>query len=314
MPLLAWIGTAMEIIKKYVSRIVIAIKNIRCAKKPQNEKIKRKSLWRLLLIGAVSGLIALVVILTLLTPDSVPPPAPPTPAPTPSAPLAPSPAPAPTPPPPPQAPTPTPTPTPIPKPTPVPEEKEGLVILNHSSYIDHSGYLHVVGKLQNIGSRNTELNRVTVTFFDSEGASVMTASNYSYLDILTLGQKSPFEVIFSSPPIVTNYKLETTWRMTTKEPYLDIEIEESSLGEIGERGKALLTGKVINREDEAMDVVMIVATFYDESGEVIGTGFTFSDISPLRSGESSGFTMMVVPQVADFMGNYSLQAEGHKEA
>ena len=205
-------------------------------------------------------------------------------------------------------------PSPTPTPTPPPEVKEGLMILSHSSYIDHSGYLHVVGELQNIGSKNTELNRVTVTFFDSEGAPVVTASNFSYLDILISGQKSPFEVIFSSPPLVTNYKLETTWRVTTEEPYLDIEIEESSLREIGEGGKALLTGRVINREDEVLDVVMIAATFYDESGKVIGASFTFSNVSPLRSGDSSGFTMVVAPQVANFTKGYSLQVEGHREA
>ena len=80
-----------------------------------------------------------------------------------------TPAPAPPPPTPVPPPAPSPKPTLPPTPTPAPEVKEALVVLSHYSYIDNFGYFHLVGEVENVGSQNTELNKVTVTFFDDEG-------------------------------------------------------------------------------------------------------------------------------------------------
>lgn len=200
--------------------------------------------------------------------------------------------------------------TPAPTPTPPPESEEYLAILSHSSYVDRLGYLHIVGELQNIGSKNTELNKVMATFFDSEGVPVVTASNYSYLGILIPGQKSPFEITFSSPPPVKNYKLERAWEVTERSTYAAFDITDIST-EVDDEGQYWLHGRVKNIGGTPVNVVVLVSSFYDELGEVIATGFTFGDVMPLPPGETSMFTMVVDANVTPTIYTYSLQAEGY---
>lgn len=195
-----------------------------------------------------------------------------------------------------------------PSPTP-PEVKEGLAILSHSSYIDDFGYFHLVGEVENVGSQNTELNKVAVTFFDSSGTPVVTASNYSYLDILIPGQKSPFEITLSTAPPVVNYKLESTWQVTTREPYMDLNIQGITL-EREEQDWGYLSGQIRNTGSEMVDVTIIVGTFYNGDGKVVGATLTFSDILPLGPRESSPFATIVNPQVVRAMQTYLLQAQG----
>jgi len=224
---------------------------------------------------------------------------------------------------------PTPTPTPTPSPpfptpiltpplpsatttTPLPEEKECLVVLSHSSYVDYSGYLHIVGELQNIGSQNTELNKVVAIFFDIEGTAIVTASNYSYMNVLTPGQKSSFEILFFSPPAASNYKLETTWQITNKEPHQGIAIKSSSV-EVDEEGWGLIVGELGNESNEIANAVLVIGTFYNKYQQVIGATFAVPNVLPLKPGESCSFTVVVDPHIVRAMDTYSLQTECHKE-
>ncbi len=157
----------------------------------------------------------------------------------------------------PSPPLPTPSPTPIPAPTPMPtppaEVKEGLAILSHSSYVDDFGYFHLVGEVENVGSQNTEMNKITATFFDDD----VTATNYTHLDILIPGQKSPFEIVLVAPPTVTNYKMETTWQVTSRQPSTHFKMGGVTL-EKEERGWGYLSGQVRNTGTQKVDAVGVV--------------------------------------------------------
>ena len=288
-------------IKRLAGRIGTVIYRIRRAREPQEVGVKKKSLWRLWWIAATVGIVALVTMLALLTLTPAPSPGPTPPILTP----------APAPPPPTPVPTPAPSPKPTlpPTPTPAPEVKEALVVVSYCSYVDNFGYFHLVGEVENVGSQNTELNKVAVTFFDSSGTPVVTASNYSYLDILKAGRKSPFEIILSAPPPVASYKLETTWQITSREPYTDLNIEDITF-EREEQDWGYLSGQVRNTGSEMVDVTIVVGTFYNGDGKVVGATLTFSDILPLGPRESSPFATIVDPQVVRAMQTYLLQAQG----
>lgn len=195
-------------------------------------------------------------------------------------------------------------------PTPPAEVKEGLVILSHSSYVDNFGYFHLVGEVENVGSQNTEMNTVTAMFFDEEGNAIVTAMNYTYLDILIPGQKSPFEIVLSAPPPVANYKLESTWQATTREPYTDLKIQGVTLEREEEGGN--LSGQVNNIGSETVDVIIVAVTLYDSDKKVAGVSFSFAEISPLNPGESSSFTIIIDPQVASVVETYAILAEGYR--
>lgn len=301
MPFSTWIAPAMKRnIKRFISSIGAAIwQTIRHADRIWKVCVRKRSLRRLWWLAATAGLIALVIIFALPRPSPAPPPPSPIPTPTPT------PAPEPT----PETPSaPSPKPTLPPTPTPAPEVKEALVVLSHSSYVDNFGYFHLVGEVENVGSQNTELNKVTVTFFDNEGNAVVTATNYTYLDILKPGQKSPFEIILSAPPPVANYKLESIWQVTESNAYTAFEITNVA-PEVDEEGYYQLSGTIKNTGEKTASVAGITGSFYNESRVVVATGFTFPDVLPLHAGESASFTMVVDPEVTSRIKSYSLQAE-----
>lgn len=254
--------------------------------------------------------VAVTVVFSSCEKPTAPAPPPPTPIPAPAPiPTPPTPAPQPTPTP---EPTPWQSPTPRPSPTLPPEIEKGLLILSHSTYVDTFGYLHVVGEVENIGTNNTEQNQVTVTFVDTEGNPTVSASTYSYLDIISPGQRSPFEIVFSSSPNVTNYKIELSWQIATRVPYSGIEVIGDSL-QLVEKNWGQLVGEVKNNGNQEANRVIIVATFYDKLGRIIGAGFTKAKILPIKPGETSSFTLVVNPTVALNTETYLLQVESSVE-
>lgn len=141
-----------------------------------------------------------------------------------------------------------------------------------------------------------------------DGALAATSSNFAHLPILKPGQKSPFELVVSSPPSAANYKLETTWRVTTERGYTDIDITDVS-ALVDTEGQYRLTGKIRNAGDKPIAMVIVVGSFYDESGKVAATGFTMADTVPLGIGQVSSFTMMVNAVVSASIKSYSIQAQ-----
>jgi len=244
----------------------------------------------------------LVVTLVLSSCSKPPPPLPPTPTPTPT----------PTPPPTPE-PAPAPPPAPTPPVTPPPSEvKEGLMVLSHSSYVDNFGYFHLVGEVKNVGSENTDTNQITATFFDDEGTSVDKITEYSYLDVLRPGQKSPFEIVAPAPPPSANYKLETTCQVTDREPYGEFDLRDVVL-EKQEEGWSYLSGRARNVGSSPVELALVVVTFYDASSRVVGVSLGSLDVLPLQPGDSSSFTILVAAQIVRTMESYLLQAEGLKQ-
>jgi hypothetical protein len=191
-------------------------------------------------------------------------------------------------------------------PTLPPETQEGLVILSHSTYVDSSGYCHIVGEVENRGQNNTRKNKVIATFYDEQGASNLTALCYCYLEILKPGERSPFEIVLSSPPNVVNYMLTVEWEVTDTELNRDIvpgELEAMTDGD----GYYVVTGQTTNNTGKPIDVIMIVGSFYDSEGTIVAAGITFADVAPLQPDESANFTMVIDPSISSKISTYSLQ-------
>jgi len=260
------------------------------------------------LIGAVPVIIALVVILTLLTPDSISPPAPlpssptPTPAPEPTGkppPLS----------PPSQPPEMPPTPSPAPQPSPKvqPEIEKGLLILSHTTYIDKYGYFHLIGEVENLGEGGTEDNRVRADFYDDQGTIYSTSTGECFRELIGPGGKSPFEVVLSETPETLTYKLTALSRSTENLPAGGFSFTELS-PEFGADSEYVVKGMIRNDSNHGIEAALILGTFYDNDGNVTAVGFTFPDILPIQLGGASEFTMTV-----DFHGNpivgFALHAE-----
>ena len=74
-----------------------------------------------------------------------------------------------------------------------------------------------------------------------------------------------------------------------------------------------VVGELQNIGLQNTELNKVVATFFDMDGKVVGASLTFSEVLPLKPGESSPFMMVVEPQVTRAMETHSLQAEGYKE-
>jgi len=195
-------------------------------------------------------------------------------------------------------------------PTPPIQTQEALKILNHSSYVDSHNYFRVVGEVQNVSTRNTKSNRVTVTFYDSQGTPALTGFNNCFLQILRPEEKSPFEVVFAATPPAENYKLTTSCQVASDEPYRDVEARDFR-SQIDADGSYRVWGTIVNEGSRELQLAMIFGSFYDGSGKTIAVGFTLADTLPLRPRGTSGFTMVIDAKVASVISTYSLQAEGH---
>ena len=188
---------------------------------------------------------------------------------------------------------------------------EALAVVSHSSYVDAWGILHIVGEVENVGPMNIEQNKVTATLYNAKGEAIGESFCFSYLSILCPGQKSPFEIILLAPPgELSSYQLETSWEATSYQPYPGVQIQ-SHLSYFGEEGAYWVEGVVQNTGDMAVDLVLIVGTFYDGTGTVVATCIYSAEIAPLYPSHLSLFTLAVEPERAPLIENYTLQIEAY---
>lgn len=121
------------------------------------------------------------------------------------------------------------------------EEDGGAQVLNHSSYIEYGSYritqwptgetsfvsgdlFHVVGEVQNVIEENIEDVSIKLIFYDEYGAVIDVdhiKSKFKLLDILTPGQKSPFEKVLidvEASKRVARYEFLVESNITMEEP------------------------------------------------------------------------------------------------
>jgi hypothetical protein len=75
-----------------------------------------------------------------------------------------------------------------------------------------------------------------------------------------------------------------------------------------------VVGEVINNSPrDSMNFVKIISTFYDNTGKVVGTDFTYSNIEVIRPGEKSSFEIILNDATqSQKVDNYKLSASGDK--
>jgi len=74
-----------------------------------------------------------------------------------------------------------------------------------------------------------------------------------------------------------------------------------------EFGSTYIVGEVRNNLSDVVNYVQIVGRFYDSSGLLIDTDFTYTDLDYLRLGKKSPFRLIITDQsVAQRIDNYTL--------
>ena len=92
----------------------------------------------------------------------------------------------------------------------------GLQILSHNSFIDSTGYLHVVGEIKNNYPSTATFVRILGTFYDINNQVVGTQFTYANPSDIGSGEKVPFVLILTSASIpisqIDHYSLQASYQ------------------------------------------------------------------------------------------------------
>jgi hypothetical protein len=175
-------------------------------------------------------------------------------------------------------------------PTPFPESPGApLEVLSHQGYEDDSWYT-IIGEVKNNSDQPMESVKVIATLYDDQEQVVGTNFTYTSLDTIPPGGKAPFELSTDEWHGTTHYKLQVQGNPgELADPVLEI------LSHQGYQDDSWYTiiGEIKNNSDKAMGSVKIVSTLYNESGQVVGTSFTYSIIDVIPAGWKAPFEMSI---------------------
>ena len=192
-----------------------------------------------------------------------------------------------------------------------------VAVLSHEGYIDSFGYYHVAGEVQNAGDQAVRSVKIDVTFYNASGIAVASRFDMAMLDIILVGRKSPFDVILrdsAQSAQVVDFGINVTFSATDSIPVgLDI-LSHSSY--IDNDEVMHITGEIENKATEEALNVKVIATFYNETGDVVAASLAYLDPegSNLGPNETSPFDIQLDGERVPYVYGCELTAESAQYA
>lgn len=190
-------------------------------------------------------------------------------------------------------------------------------IVSHSSFTTTLDILYVVGEVENTGDVATKYTKVSATFYDGSSQLIGTSTGYATLDLLLPGRTSPFVIMLTQEEgamDVASYELSVSFTESdeTKEQALEI-LSSSQSTDVFDY--LHVTGEIKNTGTTTADDVIVIATFYDSTGTVVGRDWEWTSPSDLPAGETGTFDVELIydSQIAK-VASYSLTAEAENYA
>ena len=202
-------------------------------------------------------------------------------------------------------------------PSPQQPESAGVSILSSSQIGTGFASTYIVGEVRNDLSDVVNFVQIVGRFYDSSGLLIDTDFTYTDLDYLRPGEKSPFRLIISDESVaqrINSYTLDVNWDPVFAIPSAIAEATVLTIVQGEQRtndfGWYQIVGEVVNGGSEPTEFVKVVATFYDEAGQVINTDFTYTDPSDLTAGQSAPFEVTVTDEdISDDIESAKLTAQ-----
>ncbi|MDI6690478.1 MAG: FxLYD domain-containing protein [Candidatus Bathyarchaeota archaeon] len=189
-------------------------------------------------------------------------------------------------------------------------------ILTHSGWLDSIGHYHVSGEVENVGDGAASFVKITATFYDSSDTVIATSFTYTRLSVLLPARKSPFEVLLIDTTQATkvhHYSLSVKFSATSPIP-IGLEILSNS-SYIDAVGCMHVVGEIKNIATGNATYVKVIATFYNSTGHVVATDFTYSDPSDISPGQKAPFDVLLIHKNrAPLVATYALTAESNQYA
>jgi LysM repeat protein len=187
-------------------------------------------------------------------------------------------------------------PTTVPTPTPVALRIQGLAF--HRTPVDS---LWALGEVVNLSGEPAEEVEVEVSLHNEQGELLDSGSAFTQLDIVAPGGRTPFGILFSSPP--ASFAQYQT-RILSGVPhthlgprYPDLEVVEEWGGSLEGEGEHnyQVRGQVRNTGNADAERVAIVVTLYDEQGHVVGARTVGIDAELFLPGAIAPFDVIITP-------------------
>jgi len=187
-----------------------------------------------------------------------------------------------------------------------------IQIFNYSSYINSNGLPVVVGEIINDGKEPVKSVEVKVNFIDTTGQVIDSGMAVAAVDMIPPGQRSPFMIVGSADyaNTITSYELQIVdfTRAQNKPAMLQIVSTSEFSDGVSE---VSIIGEIRNMGSDAATTTKVHATFYDESGRVIGYSSTSADPSTIDPNGKTSFEMKIHERVP-IIQSYTLFAESDK--
>jgi LysM repeat protein len=174
----------------------------------------------------------------------------------------------------------TPTPTPVP-----------YTIENVGLYPTAVGSLWFLGEVHNTTGQPIEQVRVKVMLRDDNGKVLAESSAFAALDLIAPGSRSPFAVLFTTPPDrFANYQVVALAGVISTHAgknYRDVSVVRYW----GQPQGSVLTisGEIKNTGTLDAEAVTIIITAYDNGNRVVATRAADLSMNRLHAGETAPF-------------------------
>ena len=179
----------------------------------------------------------------------------------------------------------------LPTPTPLPFGVRGVAF-----YETPVGSLGCLGEIVNTTDVTLANVQVRVALFDADGNLAAEADAFAAADLVPPGGRSPFSILFTSPPTEWANPQVTTVRGEEAGALVDYYVPIGVVEVMGQSaGPQFQVSGVVRNEDaeQVASSVTVIVTTYDDQGSVTGTRQAQVELEePLAPGATAPFTML----------------------
>jgi flagellar hook assembly protein FlgD len=193
------------------------------------------------------------------------------------------------------------------------DSDSNITIVSHSLIDAGSGITIIIGEVRNDSPEKIGWVQVSANLYDSAGQLIHLAEGPVQLGELRSGEKGPFGIYINDAAVserIASYTLSAGLDsdfLQDKPAALKVGVGKHGMVE---RGVGLplyqVIGNVTNTDNLPAESVDVIATFYDEAGNIVDFDATVTSPSTISAGQSADF--IIVTLVGDY-GNWTAEMQ-----
>lgn len=190
-----------------------------------------------------------------------------------------------------------------------------LVFKDYLHWQDAQGGFNITGQVLNLSDQAMEAVRLTAYLFDAEGNQLAERSDVLVYDVLSGGEAAPFRLRFPTgrPSTAVRYELHAAARQAEFTLATFYGNENFLVGQdnafYNNDGFLTLAGLVQNNAGKLAKSVKVIATVFNEEGQVVATESTFVNQEELLPGEAVPFEITIY-DIGGSAYRYTLVVQG----